>query len=172
MGTSPASSGETTASESTVSANAPIFGSSATSGAFNFTALASATGEGLKTATVGFKFSGAGSSLFTSPGKQQDDEEDGEEGEGGHDPYFEPIVPLPELVEVKTGEEDEEVIFKYRAKVYRHDDNTKEWKERGVGDIKILHNQDRNTYRVLLRREQVHKVALNHLITPSMEINP
>jgi len=73
---------------------------------------------------------------------------------------------------VKTGEEEEQVIFKYRAKVYRHDDNTKEWKERGVGDIKILHNQERNTFRVLLRREQVHKVALNHLITPSMEMNP
>merc|ERR1719180_117375 len=138
--TSPASSGETTsASESTVSANAPIFGSSATSGAFNFTALASATGEGLKTATDGFKFSGAGSSLFSSPGKQQDgDEEDGEEVEGGHDPYFEPIVPLPELVEVKTGEEDEEVLFKHRAKVYRYCGETKQWKERGVGDIKIL----------------------------------
>ena len=36
-----------------------------------------------------------------------------------HNPHFEPIIPLPELVEVKTGEEDEEVIFVHRAKVYR-----------------------------------------------------
>ena len=171
--TSPASSGETTAPESTVSANAPIFGSSATSGAFNFTALASATGEGLKTATEGFKFSGAGSSLFSSPGKQQDDEEDGgEDGEGGHDPYFEPIVPLPELVEVKTGEEDEEVLFKHRAKVYRYCGETKQWKERGVGDIKILKHKVSSVHRVLLRRDQVHKIAANHRITPEMELKP
>jgi len=170
--TSPASSGETTASESAVSANAPIFGSSATSGAFNFTALASATGEGLKTATEGFKFSGAGSSLFSSPGNQQDDEEDGEEGEGGHDPYFEPIVPLPELVEVKTGEEDEEVLFKHRAKVYRYCGETKQWKERGVGDIKILKHKVSSVHRVLLRRDQVHKIAANHRITPEMELKP
>merc|ERR1711971_654575 len=171
--TSPASSGETTASESTVSANAPIFGSSATSGAFNFTALASATGEGLKTATDGFKFSGAGSSLFSSPGKQQDGEEEhGEEGEGGHDPYFEPIVPLPELVEVKTGEEDEEVLFKHRAKVYRYCGETKQWKERGVGDIKILKHTVSSVHRVLLRRDQVHKIAANHRITPEMELKP
>lgn len=25
------------------------------------------------------------------------------------DPYFEPIVPLPDIVEVRTGEEDEEI---------------------------------------------------------------
>ena len=171
--TSPAaSSGENTAPESAISSNAPVFGSSATTGTFNFTALASATGEGLKTATEGFKFSGAGSSLFSSPGKQQEEDEDGEEGEGGHDPYFEPIVPLPELVEVKTGEEDEEVLFKHRAKVYRYCGETKQWKERGVGDIKILKHKVSSVHRVLLRRDQVHKIAANHRITPEMELKP
>jgi len=138
------------------------FASIAASGTQGFS-FGNSEGGDTKSATP---FSTAGNVLFAS--KNEDD--GGEDDE--HDPHFEPIVPLPELVEVKTGEEEEQVIFKYRAKVYRHDDNTKEWKERGVGDIKILHNQERNTFRVLLRREQVHKVALNHLITPSMEINP
>ena len=121
----------------------------------------------------GFKFFGAGSSLFSSPGKQQDDEEDGgEDGEGGHDPYFEPIVPLPELVEVKTGEEDEEVLFKHRAKVYRYCGETKQWKERGVGDIKILKHKVSSVHRVLLRRDQVHKIVANHRITAGMELKP
>ena len=57
------------------------------------------------------------------------------------DIYFKPLIPLPDLVEVKTGEEDETVIYCQRAKLYRYEPQTKEWKERGVGDFKILkHN--------------------------------
>ena len=74
--------------------------------------------------TEGFAFSGAGASLFktaASPTKAADDSaaagETAEDAE--HDPHFEPIIPLPELVIVSTGEEDEEAIFKHRAKVYR-----------------------------------------------------
>ena len=45
--------------------------------------------------------------------------------ESGHaDDYepdvdFKPIIPLPDLVEVKTGEEEEEKLFGNRAKLYR-----------------------------------------------------
>ena len=124
-----------------------------------------------------FQFSGAGSKLFSGgeaaanrSGAADDDEND--EDDDGHDPHFEPIVPLPELVETKTGEEEEEIIFKHRAKVYRYDTDNKEWKERGVGDIKILKHPERKTYRVLLRRDQVYKIACNHLITKEMQLNP
>lgn len=45
-----------------------------------------------------------------TPIKNNEDEE--EEGENDnaeeHDPHFEPIVPLPDAIEVRTGEEDEE----------------------------------------------------------------
>jgi hypothetical protein len=55
----------------------------------------------------------------------------------------------------------------------RYDTNTKEWKERGVGDIKILkHKSKKNVFRVLLRREQIHKIACNHLITVDMKLEP
>lgn len=73
----------------------------------------------------GFSFQGAGQAVFgaakSSPSGKKDDGDDGAEagGDDDHDPHFEPIIPLPELVDVKTGEEDEEVIFKYRAKVFR-----------------------------------------------------
>ncbi len=48
-----------------------------------------------------------------------------------------------------------QVIFKHRAKVYRYDGDAKQWKERGVGDVKILKHPGRGTFRILLRREQV-----------------
>ncbi|KAK2578692.1 hypothetical protein KPH14_011660 [Odynerus spinipes] len=141
-----------------------------------------------------FSFAGAGSSVFgsskttsTVPNpftmtqtKQEqsnaDKKEDNDEDEGNddendqeHDPHFEPIVPLPDAIEVRTGEEDEEKVFCKRAKLYRYDNATKEWKERGVGDMKILHHAKYGSYRLLLRRDQVHKVVCNFLIKPDIE---
>lgn len=82
---------------------------------------------------------------------------------------FKPLVKLQE-VETKTGEEDEDVMFKNRAKLYRFNPELKEWKEKGVGDIKILKHKLRNTYRVLMRREQVLKICANHRINPSIKL--
>ena len=84
------------------------------------------------------------------------EDENGDNGDDetpeSNDPHFEPIIPLPALVTVTTGEEDEDVVFSHRAKLYRLDKSLKEWKEKGVGDLKILKNKELNTYRVLLRR--------------------
>jgi len=63
-------------------------------------------------------------------------------------------------------------VFCHRAKLYRYDNATKEWKERGIGEMKILHHVDHGSYRLLLRREQVHKVVCNFLITPDVEFHP
>jgi len=45
------------------------------------------------------------------------DQEEAEEGE--HDPHFEPIVPLPDKIDIVTGEEDEEKLFCCRSQLYR-----------------------------------------------------
>lgn len=74
-----------------------------------------------------FSFAGAGSSVFGSKtatslnssavqnksredSVQKEAEEDDSEvdNEQEHDPQFEPIIPLPDTIEVRTGEEDEE----------------------------------------------------------------
>lgn len=75
-------------------------------------------------------------------------------------------------MEVKSGEEDEEILFKERAKLYRWDRDATQWKERGVGEIKILFHTQKKCYRVLMRREQVLKVCANHVITKEMNLVP
>lgn len=85
-------------------------------------------------------------------------------------PDFKPIVPLPDEVTVTTGEENETVIFCARAKLFRFVD--KQWKERGLGEMKLLKHNTSGKVRVLMRREQVHKICANHIITPEMTIQP
>uniref|UniRef100_A0A674NYH2 RAN binding protein 2 n=1 Tax=Takifugu rubripes TaxID=31033 RepID=A0A674NYH2_TAKRU len=93
-----------------------------------------------------------------------------EEDEDG--PHFEPIVPLPDKVDVKTGEEEEEEMFCNRAKLYRFDTETKEWKVRGIGNVKILKHSTKGKVRLLMRREQVRKICANHYITSDMILKP
>uniref|UniRef100_A0A8C5L7M3 E3 SUMO-protein ligase RanBP2 n=1 Tax=Jaculus jaculus TaxID=51337 RepID=A0A8C5L7M3_JACJA len=121
-----------------------------------------------------FQWANTGATVFgTQSASKSGEEEDGSDEEVVHneDIHFEPIVSLPE-VEVKSGEEDEEILFKERAKLYRWDRDVSQWKERGVGDIKILWHTIKNYYRILMRRDQVFKVCANHVITKTMELKP
>ena len=52
-----------------------------------------------------------------------------------------------------------------RAKVYRYfvdKEDGSMWKERGVGDVRLMKNKEGGTYRVLMRRDQTLKICLNH----------
>lgn len=78
---------------------------------------------------------------------------------------FKPVVSLPELKEIVTGEEGETVLFEHRAKLFRYDRDAKEWKERGLGNIKILVSKtDATKIRLLMRREQIHKICCNQYL--------
>ncbi|KAK7153524.1 hypothetical protein R3I94_007032 [Phoxinus phoxinus] len=167
-------------SESESSSTAGLPFASASESAFSFADLAKTSGEfafGQKDAN--FAWSNAGATVFGSaPARTErgDAHNDGEEGSDEESPrneeiHFEPIVSLPE-VEVKSGEEDEEILFKERTKLYRWDRELNQWKERGVGDIKILFHPVKKCYRVLMRREQVLKVCANHTISQSIELKP
>ena len=124
---------------------------------------------GQKTQGESQRISSTGSHLFLSQNGDNDDEP----GDGDHEgPDFEPIIPLPDKINVKTGEEDEEVIFSHRAKLYRFVAEDKQWKERGVGDIKLLKNRQTGKMRVLMRRDQVLKLCANHHITSDMKLQP
>uniref|UniRef100_A0A8C6W878 RAN binding protein 2 n=1 Tax=Nannospalax galili TaxID=1026970 RepID=A0A8C6W878_NANGA len=104
----------------------------------------------------------------TSVGTDEESDVTQEEERDGQ--YFEPVVPLPDLVEVSSGEENEQVVFSHRAKLYRYDKDVGQWKERGIGDIKILQNYDNKQVRIVMRRDQVLKLCANHRITPDMTL--
>ena len=130
----------------------------------------SPVGQNAKTKSKGF--AGAGSTLFASQSPGGETHEEEEQG-GDHDgPHFEPIIALPEKIDVKTGEEDEEVMFSHRSKLYRFVAEEKQWKERGIGDIKLLRNVTSGKMRVLMRRDQVLKLCANHQITTDMSLQP
>nr|XP_055054609.1 ran-specific GTPase-activating protein isoform X1 [Misgurnus anguillicaudatus] len=105
---------------------------------------------------------------------QEDHEPSTENAEdANHDPQFEPIVSLPEQ-DVKTLEEDEEELFKMRAKLYRFasENDPPEWKERGTGDVKLLRHKEKGSIRLLMRRDRTLKICANHNIMPLMELKP
>jgi len=77
-----------------------------------------------------------------------------------------------DMQQVKTLEEDEEILFQIRAKLYRFEDSDKEWKERGTGDLKLLQNKETKKIRVLMRRDKILKICANHLVSPKMQLKP
>lgn len=50
-----------------------------------------------------------------------------------------------------------------RAKLFRFERDTKEWKERGTGDVKLLKNRDNKKVRLVMRRDKTLKVCANHI---------
>ncbi|KAB8270274.1 putative Ran-specific GTPase-activating protein 1 [Aspergillus minisclerotigenes] len=103
--------------------------------------------------------------------KAQKTEEDDEAPESP-DVHFEPVIRLTEKVETKTNEELEEQTFKMRAKLFRFDGESKEWKERGTGDVRLLKHKENQKTRLVMRRDKTLKVCANHYIVPAMKLSP
>ncbi|OLL24794.1 Ran-specific GTPase-activating protein 1 [Neolecta irregularis DAH-3] len=118
-----------------------------------------------------------GSKLYTSTiGEGKKDEEKNpkeKEDDAPESPevHFEPLVKL-DAVKVKTNEEDEQVLFKIRAKLFRYEKNGGEWKERGTGDVRFLKHEASGKTRLVMRRDKTLKVCANHYITSDMDLKP
>jgi len=90
------------------------------------------------------------------------DEDDEKAEEEEADVHFEPVVHLTERVETKTNEELEEQTFKMRAKLFKFDRESREWKERGTGDVRLLKHRENGKTRLVMRRDKTLKVCANH----------
>ena len=64
-------------------------------------------------------------------------------------------------VSTKPADDGLECIFKMRTKLYRFSDN--QWKERGIGNLKMLRDRKERKIRVLLRQEKTYKPVANFL---------
>jgi len=104
--------------------------------------------------------------------KEAEDEEDKAEEEEEADVHFEPVVRLTEKVDTKTNEEAEEQSFKMRAKLFKFDRDSREWKERGTGDVRLLKHKENGKTRLVMRRDKTLKVCANHYVTPDMKLSP
>ncbi|KAM3379085.1 ran-binding protein 1 c [Capsicum galapagoense] len=80
-----------------------------------------------------------------------------------------PIVRLQEVA-VSTGEENEHVLLDLKSKLYRFDKEGSQWKERGVGTVKLLKHKDTGKVRLVMRQSKTLKICANHLVLPTMSI--
>jgi len=102
------------------------------------------------------------------PAKEEDAEATPGDGEDG--PKIEGEAKFQAVV-TSTGEESEEVVWKRRAKLFRFDKDTNQWKERGTGEVKILKSVE-DKLRLLMRRDGTLKICCNHLVLPAIELKP
>jgi len=116
----------------------------------------------------------------SSPKKPPASHAEGEQEDGGYYPEEEvtegnwttPQVEIKE-VEVVTGEEREETFWKHRAKLYRwgkESGSAGEWKERGLGEAKLLRHKDTGKIRFLLRQEKTLKIVANHYVLQAEDV--
>ncbi|EGD82536.1 ran-binding protein 1 [Salpingoeca rosetta] len=141
------------------------------SGGFQFKGFSFGSGQNKGTTLFG------GSKEKEAAEKAGEAEEEGasEEAEGGASSKFEAIVKLPDASEVKkvTGEEGQNVVFEGRCKLYRWGKGNEgmQWKERGVGTVKLLEDPATKRVRLAMWRDQVQRVAANHWLTGEMQLH-
>ncbi|KAH0664014.1 hypothetical protein KY285_026063 [Solanum tuberosum] len=80
-----------------------------------------------------------------------------------------PIVRLEEVA-VSTGEENEDPLIDLKAKLYRFDKDGNQWKERGVGTVKLLKHKETGKVRLVMRQSRTLKICANHLVLPTMTV--
>ncbi|CAA0821287.1 Ran-binding protein 1 homolog c [Striga hermonthica] len=103
--------------------------------------------------------------------KEEEEEDDSKPAAEDEDTgaQIAPIVKLHEVA-VATGEENEDVLLDLKAKLYRFDKEGSQWKERGVGTVKLLKHKKTGKVRLLMRQNKTLKICANHLVLPTLTL--
>ncbi|CAI5458655.1 unnamed protein product, partial [Closterium sp. Yama58-4] len=104
-----------------------------------------------------------------NPAHQEEDDDAPKADDEDTGAHIAPIVKLEEVA-VSTGEENENVLFEIKSKLYRFDKEGNQWKERGVGQVKLLEHKDTKKVRLLMRQQKTLKICANHTVLPSMSL--
>ncbi|KAL2237118.1 ran-binding protein 1 homolog c-like [Sesamum indicum] len=103
--------------------------------------------------------------------REEEEEEDSKPAADDEDTGAQvaPIVKLQEVA-VTTGEENEDVLLDLKSKLYRFDKEGNQWKERGVGTVKLLKHKETGKVRLVMRQNKILKICANHLVLPTMTV--
>uniref|UniRef100_A0AC35U7R4 RanBD1 domain-containing protein n=1 Tax=Rhabditophanes sp. KR3021 TaxID=114890 RepID=A0AC35U7R4_9BILA len=159
--------------ETTPKKAANIFGSGLTQTSTSFSDVVPANGGFLNNSGAQsnlFNIKASDHKLFASPKPVTEDGDDHVE-EYESDAHFEPVIPLPDKIEVVTGEEDETEIHRIHTKLFIMNTAEKAWKERGTGILKVLKDNKSEKYRIIMRRDQVHNICANMPLAARMTFN-
>lgn len=80
-----------------------------------------------------------------------------------------PIIKL-DAVAVTTGEEHEDPLIDLKAKLYRFDKEGNQWKERGVGQVRLLKHKETGRIRLVMRQNKTLKICANHAVVPTVNL--
>jgi len=83
-----------------------------------------------------------------------------------------PTHKVPDITNERslTGEEEEQHVFNARAKLFILEAGTTEWKERGVGMLRLNVANDKSSARLIMRVEGILKLVLNVALWPQIKI--
>jgi Ran-binding protein 1 len=95
---------------------------------------------------------------------------------------FSPFTVTVELEEVKVLKDEDvaTILYSHRSKLYHFikEDNyggevrTNYWKERGLGDVKIMQDKKTSLCRIIMRQEKTLKPVANFMLTDEVELTP
>ena len=75
-------------------------------------------------------------------------------------------IPLSDLFLIRSKHK-----VNRRAKLFRFDSGSNEWKERGTGEVRLLQHKQTSKVRLVMRRDKTLKVCANHL-SPYLLLRP
>ncbi|XP_020267116.1 LOW QUALITY PROTEIN: ran-binding protein 1 homolog c-like [Asparagus officinalis] len=80
-----------------------------------------------------------------------------------------PIIKFEEVA-VTNCEEDEEAILDLKAKLYRFDKEGNQWKEQGMGSVRLLKYKETEKVLLVMRQAKTLTICANHYVFPMIKM--